>query len=424
MKKRIFSLFTTLIMMVSLCGVVPAMTAGAETYDYYGDFHYALLDDGTVKIIGYSKHEGNIEEVEIPSTIDGKPVVSIGMEAFLGMDSAPSLKISNLIIPDNITSIDEFMCGAWCSVENIKCYEGSYAEQYAIEHNYNYILLESSNPTQPSEPPSKPIPSEPSKVTTVPTTTATKKITVKKPAKVKKVKLIAKKKKLNVSWKKVNGAVGYQVKAATNKKFTKNKKISNVNKNKVNLKNLKPNKWYYVKVRAYKTLNGKKYYGNWSKSIKTLTYYNVSENMTYSEKKGCALLNKIGRNLHKAFKHSKMPWIKTSTNAKLGTEYFANYGFKNKIGNCYVMAGKFTILAKLLGYDAVQVSGAVVSNWGTWIPHSWVLIKMKGKTYVFDPDFEYETGKSGYKFRYHWKNGGYIVGDGKHWKYSAYKKMR
>lgn len=418
MKKKLLFIFITLVFYISLLGVMPTTTVLAT--DYHGNYYYEVLDDDTIKITSY--RGASAEDVEIPSTIDGKPVVSIGMEAFLGMDSSP-LKITNLIIPNSIINIDQYAF-TWCIIENIKCYKGSYAEQYAIEHNYNYVLLEYSNPTQPSEPPSKPIPSEPSKMTTVPTTTATKKITVKKPAKVKKVKLAAKKKKLNVSWKKVNGAAGYQVKAATNKKFTKNKKISNVNKNKVILKDLKPNKWYYVKVRAYKTLNGKKYYGDWSKSIKTLTYYNVSENMTYSEKKGCALLNKIGRNLHTAFKHSKMPWIKTSTNAKLGTEYFANSGFKNKIGNCYVMAGKFTILARLLGYDAVQVSGAVVSNWGTWIPHSWVLIKMKGKTYVFDPDFEYETGKSGYKFRYYWKNGGYIVGDGKHWKYSAYKKMR
>lgn len=45
------------------------------------------------------------------------------------------------------------------------------------------------------------------KVTTVPTVTKT----VAKPGQVTKIKLKAKKKKLNVSWKKVSAATGYEV---------------------------------------------------------------------------------------------------------------------------------------------------------------------------------------------------------------------
>ncbi len=256
-------------------------------------------------------------------------------------------------------------------------------------------------------------------VTTAQTTTA-KKTTVKKPAKVTKVKITVMKTKIKVTWKKIKNVSGYQVKASTNKKYTKNKKTVTVKKNKATLDKLKTNKNYYIKVRAYKKVSGKKYYGKWSKSKK----YNISDNPTDAEKMGCALLDKTGRSLYAVFKYSKMTWTKASTNAKLGTEYFANYGFTHKTGNCYVMAGKFTVLARLLGYDAVQASGCVLSSYGKWIPHSWVLIKMNGKTYVFDPDFEYETGRSGYKFQYYWKEGGYIVGDGKHWKYKLTKKMR
>ena len=92
--------------------------------------------------------------------------------------------------------------------------------------------------------------------------------TVTKPAKVKSVKATAKKKKLNVSWKKVSGATGYEVMYATNNKFTKNKKTVTVKKNKVTLKRLKSKKKYFVKVRAYKTVNGSTYYGKWSKVVK------------------------------------------------------------------------------------------------------------------------------------------------------------
>ena len=119
----------------------------------------------------------------------------------------------------------------------------------------------SSQPT--SAQPATNAPTTASPKVTPPTAT-----TVTKPAKVKVVKLKAKKKKLNVSWKKVSGATGYEVKAATNNKFTKNKKTVTVKKNKVTIKNLKPKKKYFVKVRAYKLANGRKYYGKWSKVVK------------------------------------------------------------------------------------------------------------------------------------------------------------
>ena len=89
----------------------------------------------------------------------------------------------------------------------------------------------------------------------------------KKTAKVKSVKLTAKKKKLNVKWKKVNGATGYEVMYAKNNKF-KGKKTVKVKKNKVTLKRLKSKKKYFVKVRAYKTINGNTSYGKWSKTVK------------------------------------------------------------------------------------------------------------------------------------------------------------
>ena len=113
-------------------------------------------------------------------------------------------------------------------------------------------------------------------VTNAPTTASPKltpqtATTVTKPAKVTSVKIKAKKKKLNVSWKKVSGATGYEVKTATNSKFTKGKKTVTVKKNKVIIKNLKSKKKYFVKVRAYKLANGRKYYGKWSKIAKKKT---------------------------------------------------------------------------------------------------------------------------------------------------------
>ena len=84
----------------------------------------------------------------------------------------------------------------------------------------------------------------------------------------------AKTKALTVTWKTVSGASGYQVKYSTSKKFTeKTTKSATVKKQKskkTTIKKLKKGKKYYVKVRAYKTADGKKIYGAYSavKNIK------------------------------------------------------------------------------------------------------------------------------------------------------------
>ena len=79
-------------------------------------------------------------------------------------------------------------------------------------------------------------------------------------------------KAIKVSYKKVSGASGYQITYATNKAF-KNAKSTYVSSKKSSavIKNLKKGKKYYVKVRAYKKINGKKFYSVYSgkTSVKT-----------------------------------------------------------------------------------------------------------------------------------------------------------
>ena len=76
---------------------------------------------------------------------------------------------------------------------------------------------------------------------------------------------------LKVTWKKAAVASGYQVTVATNSGFTKNvKKVTVSGRSTVSKKvtGLKAGKTYYVKVRAYKTVNGKKIYGLYSTAKK------------------------------------------------------------------------------------------------------------------------------------------------------------
>lgn len=81
------------------------------------------------------------------------------------------------------------------------------------------------------------------------------------------------KKKIKASWSKVGGASGYQVMWSTYKNFSKNYKTKSV-KAKYTSKTVttaQSKRVYYVRVRAYKTISGKKVYSQWSSTKKVKT---------------------------------------------------------------------------------------------------------------------------------------------------------
>ncbi|MBR3150070.1 MAG: fibronectin type III domain-containing protein [Eubacterium sp.] len=75
------------------------------------------------------------------------------------------------------------------------------------------------------------------------------------------------------TWKTVKGADGYEVQYSLKKNMKKAKKktVKGAKKTKLKVNKLKAKKTYYVRVRAYKTVNGKKQYSKWSavKKVKT-----------------------------------------------------------------------------------------------------------------------------------------------------------
>lgn len=86
--------------------------------------------------------------------------------------------------------------------------------------------------------------------------------------KVTGVKTSVKKKKMTVKWKKLKDISGYQIVYSTKKNFKGKKTVTagkKLTSKKIN-KTLKKGK-YFVKVRAYKTISGRKTYGEYSKVV-------------------------------------------------------------------------------------------------------------------------------------------------------------
>ena len=152
-------------------------------------------------------------------------------------------------------------------------------------------------------------------------------------------------------------------------------------------------------------------------------YLELREQFHKGYNKAAAVLDEIGWDLEAAFRWSAgltydrrdqtMP-----RKADAGIVAFADFGFDKGKGNCYVMAATFCEMARLLGYDARQISGfvplgdqSVSQNFG---PHSWVEIDVDGTTYVYDPDFTNETGRNGFMITY---------GQSGTWRYSIKEVM-
>ena len=90
--------------------------------------------------------------------------------------------------------------------------------------------------------------------------------TVSKPAKVTKLTVTSKKKKVTLKWKKNSKATGYEIYRATKKngKYKKIKTIKKASVVKFTDSKVKKGKTYYYKVRAYKTVKGNKANGKFS----------------------------------------------------------------------------------------------------------------------------------------------------------------
>lgn len=175
----------------------------------------------------------------------------------------------------------------------------------------------------------------------------------------------------------------------------------------------KDHKYYYdnkgKKVKGLRKI-GKYTYIFDSKGVlvKNKKYYKYGKTYYKTDAKGRASklsqvetlaairLQKCGGNLKKAFKWSAS--LRYNGNYRVAKKNHTNYGiygFRTGSGDCYVMASTFYWMAKVAGYNEHYVTG-YVNKGKTKGPHAWVEIKIKNKTYVYDPNFQKEFGPKGY----------------------------
>lgn len=151
-------------------------------------------------------------------------------------------------------------------------------------------------------------------------------------------KLTSKEKGFKVSWKKTSGITGYQVQYSTSSKF-KNAKTVTVTKNSTTSKTvskLKEKKKYYVRLRAYKTVNGKKYYSSWCDKKSVTTSSAKPKTPYYCDEGGTHHSISVGLGWYSTFDEAK----------KAGMAKIGNGSGSWEVQECDY-CGKFTVYVRI-----------------------------------------------------------------------------
>lgn len=214
----------------------------------------------------------------------------------------------------------------------------------------------------------------------------------------------ASKGKMNVKWKKNAQGSGYIVQYSTSSKFAK-KNTCNVivSKNTTLSKAISslPKKTYYVRVAAYKKIDGQLYRGAWSKSKKVVIKKGVSlKTMINSTKTDLSGRKDILEITHKAVDIKKYNTTYDRIKAiydwhsKNNTKYFANcmecnMSFNDAISVLYGKKEKYDQHIWL-------AAGSFKNNNGSVVMHKWSVLYIKGVPYIFDPRLQgYTSNKKG-----------------------------
>lgn len=211
--------------------------------------------------------------------------------------------------------------------------------------NPNYVA-----PVVPTTPATPVVPATPAPDTSVKATTLTS--------------VTGGKKEFKAVWKKAENADGYQLQYSTDKSFKKGAKTLTVKATSKTVSNLKENTVYYVRVRAYKTVDGKNDYTAWSKAQSVVT--------AAPPKATSANKPKAGK------KQISISWKKSSNAAGYEIQYSTNKNFK-KGNKSVTVKGKNSTSTTLKGlksnktyyvrvrsYKTVKIKGKATKVYSSW----------------------------------------------------------
>ena len=134
------------------------------------------------------------------------------------------------------------------------------------------------------------------------------------------------------SWKKVSSVNGYQIQYSKNKNFSQStsKFAEDYNTSSLTVKNLIANQTYYVRIRAYRKVNHKNFYGKWS----------ATKNITVLPVKVPAVFTPVLKSGKQYFRAS---WKKTSVTSGYQLQYSVYKNFQKTITKTLVSSSKNNI---------------------------------------------------------------------------------
>lgn len=251
-----------------------------ENRDYtvsYGDNISTGVATATVKGLGYYEETKTVYFYILPQQTRAEVLSTTSSSATVSWRSVNDVSGYKIEVYDGSSWTDAGDVGADTTTFTVNGLKSYTAYRFRVtpyklsrgQTVYAYSSNEASTltnyaPPEKTEAETSPSSSNDTNNSSTNTTSApVKKVT--KPKKATITKLKTSKKSITVYWKKIT-ASGFQIQYSTNSSFKKAKSVTvkGSKKTSVTIKKLKKGKKYYVRVRAYKTVNGKKHYGTWS----------------------------------------------------------------------------------------------------------------------------------------------------------------